>query len=181
MAAPTGTIWGPIANDYGKIGLYITEEVSEKEVTLTIEVWFASKYSVADNMGNHTYLSNLAEPGSATDDKGGTNIQTKVETGSGWSASNQVLLTGKSYSFTHDRGNADSIRYIYARLTDVGRVGETMYVDTTVIIPMLDHKDTVQLHDGEAYREAAVFIHDGNSYHQYAPYIHNGTEWERVQ
>lgn len=138
MAAPTTNItWGDIAGGYGRIGIYHTLSSTNTETTLTVEVWFWSKYSVSDNLGNALYLDNLASSGSATTDRGGTNIQTKVATGSGWSTSNQVKLTSKSYTWTHTRGTSASTRYIYAKLTGVDRVGATMYASKTVSIPAL--------------------------------------------
>lgn len=138
MAAPTTNItWGDIVGDYGRIGIHCTTSNTNTETTVTVQVWFWSKYSVADNMGNALYLDDLSASGSATTNKGSTNIQTTVETGSGWSTSNQVLLTGQSYTYTHARGTSASTRYIYAKLTNVDRVGGTMYANTTVTIPAL--------------------------------------------
>ena len=138
MAAPTTNItWGDIAGGYGRIGIYHALSSTNTETTLTVEVWFWSKYSVSDNLGNALYLDNLASSGSATTDRGGTNIQTKVATGSGWSTSNQVKLTSKSYTWTHTRGTSASTRYIHAKLTGVDRVGATMYASKTVSIPAL--------------------------------------------
>ena len=137
MAAPSGTIWGSIAGSYGRIGIYTTTNSTNTETTVTVQVWFWSKYSVSDSLGNALYLDNLSSPGSATTDRGGTNISTTVATGEGWSTSNQALLTSKSYSWTHTRGTSASTRYIYAKLTGVDRVGATMYANTTVSIPAL--------------------------------------------
>lgn len=138
MAAPTTNItWGDIAGGYGRIGIYHTLSSTNAETTLTVEVWFWSKYSVSDNLGNALYLDNLASSGSATTDRGGTNIQTKVATGAGWSTSNQVKLTSKSYTWKHTRGKTAATRYLYAKLTNVDRVGATMYASKTVTIPAL--------------------------------------------
>lgn len=137
MAAPSGTVWGSIAGGYGRIGIYATTSSNNTQTTVTVQVWFWSKYSVSDNLGNDLCLDNLSASGSATSSKGGTNIQTTVATGAGWSTSNQVLLTGKSYTYTHNRGTSAATRYIYAKLTGVDRVGATMYASTTVSVPAL--------------------------------------------
>ena len=136
MAAPSGTKWGEVAGGYGRIGIYATTTSNGMETTVTIQVWFSSKYSVSDT-GNTLYLDNLAASGSATSAKGATNIQTTVATGDPWPTANEVLLTGKSYTYTHVRGKSTVKRYIHAKLTDVDRVGATMYANTTVSIPIL--------------------------------------------
>ena len=137
MAAPSGTVWGSTVGSYGRIGIYVTTSNTNAETTVTVQVWFWSKYSVSDNKGNSLYLDCLAASGSATTNYGGTNIQTTVATGSGWSTSNQVLLTGTSYTYKYARGKSEATRYIYAKLTNVDRVGGTMYANTTVSIPAL--------------------------------------------
>lgn len=138
MAAPiTDITWGDIAGGYGQIGIYHTLSSTNTETTLTVEVWFWSKYSVSDKIGNALYLDNLGSSGSATTDRGLTNIQTKVATGEGWSTSNQVKLTSKSYTWKHTRGKTAATRYLYAKLTNVDRVGATMYASKTVTIPAL--------------------------------------------
>ena len=135
MAAPSETIWGSIVGSYGRIGIYTATSSTNTETTVEVQVWFWSKYSVSDNKGNALYLDNLDTSGSATTSYGGTNIQTTVASGSGWSTSNQVLLTGKSYTYKHSRGKSATTRYIYAKLTNVDRVGGTMYASTTVSVP----------------------------------------------
>ena len=143
MAAPSGTVWGSIAygnsepSRGGRIGIYVTTSSTNTETTATVQVWFWSKYGVSDNMGNSLCLDDLASSGSASTDRGGTNIQTTVSTGAGWSTSNQVLLTSKSYTFKHTRGTSATTRYLYARLTGVERVSATMYASTTYTVPAL--------------------------------------------
>lgn len=143
MAAPSGTVWGSIAygnsepSRGGRIGIYVTTSSTNTETTATVEVWFWSKYGVSDNLGNALYLNDTTSGGSATTDRGGTNIQTTVSTGAGWSTSNQVKLTGKSYTFTHTRGTSAQTRYLYAKLTGVDRVNATMYANTTFTVPKL--------------------------------------------
>lgn len=144
MAAPTTNItWGDIAygsgesSRGGRIGIYVNKTSTNTETTLTVEVWFWSKYGVSDNLGNALYLDNLSSAGSATTDRGGTNIQTTVSSGAGWSTSNQVKLTSKSYTWKHTRGTSATTRYLYAKLTGVDRVGATMYASKTVSIPAL--------------------------------------------
>lgn len=139
MAAPEGIVWGDKVGDYCRIGIYTAQEITETEITVTVEVWFWSKYSVTDKGGNNLYLDNLSAPGEATTDKGGTNIETTYDSGSGWSTKNQVLLTGTSYTYKHTRTTSDVTRYIHAKLTGINKVsGEALYASTTVTIPALD-------------------------------------------
>lgn len=58
-----------------------------------------------------------------------------VDSGSGWSTSNQQKLG--SYSYTYTRGTSAVTRYLRAKLTDVDRVGGTMRAAAAVTIPKL--------------------------------------------
>ena len=153
MAAPEGIVWGSIAYGEsdakrgGRIGIYVTTSSTATETTATVQVWFWSRYSVADNLGNHLYLDDLSASGSATTDRGGTNIQTTNNSGNGWSTTNQVLLTNKSYTFKHTRG-AKATRYLSAKLTGVDRVAATMTASTTYTVPAAEYTVTYNANGG---------------------------------
>lgn len=134
MAAPSGTTWGSIVGGYGRIGIYTSLSSTDATTTLTVQIWFWSKYSVSDTK-NNLYFDNLAASGSASSNKGSVSISTTVASGSGWSSSNQKQL--KSYSYSYTRGTASSTRYLYSRLDGVDRVGGKMYASKTVTIPAL--------------------------------------------
>ena len=134
MAAPSGTVWGSIIGGYGRIGIYSSLSSTETKSTLTVEVWFWSKYSVSDT-GNTYYYDNLSTAGSATTSKGSVNINTTVDSGSGWSTSNQQRLGSYSYSYT--RGTSAVTRYLRAKLINIDRVGGTMTAAAAVTIPKL--------------------------------------------
>ena len=135
MAAPSGTIWGSVVGGYGRIGIYPKVTITATSVDIDVEIWFWSKYSVSDT-GNTLYYDNLASSGSATTSRGAVSISTTVDTGSGWSTSNQKKL--KTYTpGAYSRGTSASTRYLYAKLTNIDRVGGTMTVSTTVSIPKL--------------------------------------------
>lgn len=134
MAAPSGTVWGSIAGGYGRIGIYAGVSSTATQTTVTVEVWFWSKYSVSDT-GNTLYYDNKSASGSATTSAGSVSISTTVDSGSGWSTSNQQKL--KSYSYTYTRGTSAVTRYLYAKLINIDRVGAAMYASTTVSIPKL--------------------------------------------
>lgn len=135
MAAPSGIVWGSIVGGYGRIGIYKSLSNTNTESTMTVQVWFWSKYSV-DDSNNNFYYTMSSSSSSAKDGKGSISINTSVASGSGWSTSNQVKL----FEYTHAaiaRGTSAQTRYIYAKLADVDRVGGTMYANTTVSIPAL--------------------------------------------
>lgn len=134
MEAPNNIIWGSTVGGYGRIGIYKTYSRTNTEDTLTVQIWFWSKYSVSDS-SNTLYHSNLASSGSATTSYGSYDINTTVASGNGWSTSNRVLL--QSFTTTHKRTASAQIRYLYAKLTNVDRVGGTMYVSTTHTVPAL--------------------------------------------
>ena len=136
MAAPSGTVWGSTVGGYGRIGIYKSLSNTNTTSTLTVQVWFWSKYSVDDDNNTLYYTLSSSSGGSATDSKGSKNINTTVASGSGWSTTNQVKL----YEYTHasiNRGTSAQTRYLYAKLTNVDRVGGTMTVSTSVSIPAL--------------------------------------------
>lgn len=132
MAAPDGIKWGEVAGGYGRIGIYATRSNTNTQSTIKVEIWFWSKYTITDE-NNELYFDNLSSSGSASTKRGATDIVTTVNTGSGWSTTNQKKL--RSYTYTHDRTKSSSTRYLYAKLTNIDRVGATMYVSTTISVP----------------------------------------------
>lgn len=135
MAAPSGTVWGSIVGGYGRIGIYTSVSSTNTTSTPTVQIWFWSKYSVSDT-NNTLYYTYSSSSSSASGNKGSVSISTSADSGTGWSTSNQVKL----YEYTHasvTRGTSAQTRYLYAKLTDIDRVGGTMYVSTTISIPAL--------------------------------------------
>ena len=132
MAAPSGIVWGSIAGGYGRIGIYIKLTSTATQTTRHTEIWFWSKYSVQDGSNTFYYDDNAT---SATTSKGAVNIATYVETGEGWSTSNQQKIAEYDYTFT--RGTSASTRSVAAKLTGVAVVDATMTAVTTYTIPAL--------------------------------------------
>lgn len=132
MAAPSGIKWGSIVGGYGRLGLYVSVSSTNTESTVSIQVWFGSKYSVGDT-GNTLYFDNGKS--SATTSKGSVSINTTVDSGSGWSGSNEVKL--KTYTYTYSRGTSASKKSCAAKLTGIDVVGGTMTVSTSYTIPAL--------------------------------------------
>lgn len=134
MAAPSGIVWGSEVGGYGRIGIYTKLSNTETTTTLSVEVWFWSKYSVSDS-ANTYYYDNLSTAGTATTSKGAVTINTTVASGSGWSTSNQQKIG--SYSYTYTRGTSAVTRYLRAKLINIDRVGGTMTAAAAVTIPKL--------------------------------------------
>ena len=127
MAAPSGTKWGSIAGGYGRIGLYITTSSTNTQTTATIDIWFWSKYSVQDVSNTLYYADQQTNPTTA---HGSVTINTTVDSGGGWSESNQVRIAN-GIKVTHSRGHSDVNWVFGARLTGIEAVGATMQVSTT--------------------------------------------------
>lgn len=134
MAAPSGIVWGTIVGSYGRIGIYTSVSNSNTATSVTIEIWFGSKYSVSDT-SNTLYFDNLSYSGSASTSKGAVTVKTTVASGSGWSTSNEVKLA--SYTASYTRTISSQTRYLYAKLANIDRVGGTMYASTTFSVPQL--------------------------------------------
>ncbi len=129
MAAPSGTKWGSIVGGCGRIGIYAGVTNTATQTKVNIQVWFWSKYGVSDS-GN-SYYFNVAS--TATTKIGSVNIKTSVNSGAGWSTSNQVKI-GES-NFTYTKGTSKYTKYYAAKLTGIDRVRGTMTVSTSVSVP----------------------------------------------
>lgn len=125
--------WGSKVNDKGRIGLEVSVSNSNTASTVSINVWFWSKYSV-DDTNNTLYVDDNAT--SATTSRGKVTINTTVATGSGWSTSNQKKIYTLD-SFTVNRGTSKVSRNCAAKLTNIEAVDGTMTVSTSYDIPAL--------------------------------------------
>lgn len=112
MPAPSGTQWCPISGDgtrQGRIGVYITLSSTQTETTVSAQVWFWTKYSCYDN-NNEFWVGVTGEASSLN--RGSHNINHTVESGGGWSTSNQTLIG--TYTARVTRGT--SARTLYCNL-----------------------------------------------------------------
>lgn len=132
MAAPSGTVWGSIVGGYGRLGLYVTTSESSTSVTVTVQVWFWSKYSVDDSINNFYFDFDKS---SASTNKGDVDINTKVDSGAGWSKSNQQKI--KTYSKSYSKGTSSSKKYVSAALSAIEAAPGTMRVSTSFTIKAL--------------------------------------------
>ena len=134
MAAPSGITWGSAVNNEGRIGIYTSLSSTNTQTTVSVQVWFWSRYSVSDS-NNTFYYNILASSGSATTSKGSVSVKTTVSTGDPWPTSNQIKIA--SYTHTYSRGTSAATKYLYAKLTNVDVVGAQMLASKTVSIPAL--------------------------------------------
>lgn len=133
MAAPNETVWGSIAGNYGRIGIYCKLTETATKVTRETQIWFWSKYSVSDT-ANTLYYNAGTSVASASTNRGSISISTTSDSG-GWSTTNQKKI--KTFTATHTKGTSSSTYKMYAKLTGVERVGSTMKVNTSCKIPAL--------------------------------------------
>lgn len=146
MAAPSGTKWGSKVNDKGRIGIsYAINYINPSDsVSVTISIWFWSKYGVQDS-GNTFYFSNKAS--STSNSRGSRTIYHNVNSGGGWSTSNQTRL-GK-YTYTMSRKESKRTIKCAARFTGVDWVGGTMKVVASYTVPALPkYNITYNLNNG---------------------------------
>lgn len=134
MAAPSNTVWGSIVGGYGRIGISVTFTDTATTRKADIGVWFWSKYSVSDQY-NTLYYDRKLTSGEATNNRGNVAISTTVESGSGWSTSNQVKIW--SDSVTHTRSTSTATIYLAAKLATVERVGGITYASMSYTVPAL--------------------------------------------
>lgn len=135
MAAPSGTTWGDIKGSYGRIGISTSISNVDLKSTVTIQVWFWSKYSVSDS-NNRFFFNNNAT--SATSEKtGDKTIKHTVSSGSGWSTSNQTKIY--TYTAEYTRTGSAVKRNCAAKFSGIDSVasGSAMYVTASYTIPAL--------------------------------------------
>ena len=142
MSAPSGTVWGSIvtgsgSGNYrkGRIGIYATTSNTDTITTINVQVWFWTIYSCSDS-SNNLYFDIGGGVTAATSYVGSTSIYHTVDSGSGWSTSNQTMMLSKSYSYKRNSGSQNC--NIYAKFNGIDTIsGGTMYANTSVTIPAL--------------------------------------------
>ena len=130
-------IWGdgvPSDNPKGKIGISVTlaNSSSGTSTSVTIDVYFWSKYSAIDS-SNTYYFNNKAT--NATTSRGSVSINHTVSSGGGWSTSNRTKLG--TYTYNYSRGTSAQTFNCAAKLTGIDYVGGTMTVSASYTIPAL--------------------------------------------
>ena len=135
MAAPSNTVWGSIVGGYGRIGISVSTTNTNTSTMATIEIWFWSKYSISDAVNSLFFNDYPSASAGATTAVPTRAISTPIVIGSGWSTDNQFQMG--LFNYTYSRGTSAKTRYLYAKLSDVDRVGGTMYANATFSVPAL--------------------------------------------
>lgn len=152
MAAPSSTVWGSVVQGYkngslssgrkGKIGIYTNVSSTATQTTVEVEVWFWTIYSCSDGYSNTFYYDIGTGISSATTAAASNiDITHTVETGSGWSTSNQTKLY--SWSKTYTRGTSATTYKIYSKFTGIDMLCDSsgnyrvMTANTSFTVPKL--------------------------------------------
>ena len=134
MAAPSKTEWGAIkgsGNKQGRIGIYKSITKTQNEISVTIEVWYWTRYAVDDS-------SNTFKYGWGT--SAGTTIGSKAintKNGESWGTFNQILI-GR-YSTKFSRGTSPQTKYASASFTGIEYGGGSGSVTVQIPVPAKDN------------------------------------------
>ena len=135
MAIKWGNIiQGSKTSTKGRIGISIDITTTETQATVTVKTYFWSMYALYDSSNSYYYDE---EKTSATTYIGSRTIDHKVNSGEGWSTSNQTLLATKTY--TVPRVIGDSVKTYSAKITGLENLGtnNVSSVYGTITIPSL--------------------------------------------
>lgn len=125
MAAPSNTTWGALdGNSKGRLGIYVTTSSTNTQMTVNIQVWFWSKYSVHDSVNTFSYNGTSL---------GSVSIYTTSDSG-GWSTDNQQLI--HSAQHTYNRGSSAYSVSFSASLATIEVLSGTISVSTSVSVPV---------------------------------------------
>lgn len=130
MAAPSGTVWGSIANSKGRIGIYTSVASTAQVANVTVDVWVWTRYACYDS-SNTFYFTN--DTTTATTSKGSVSFNHTVN--NSWNESNQTKIG--TYTFEYQRTGAAKTVYCAAKLTGIDWVDATMTVTASYDIPAL--------------------------------------------
>lgn len=138
MAAPTSNItWGNevigSTDNRGKIGLYTVVSSTATTSTVTVEVWYWSRWSISDSTNSYYYNMDSTN---ATTLIGSVAINHTSNTS--WSTANQTRLGAATY--TYNRGSSDVTHTCAAKFTGIDKNGSSniMTVTRSFTIPALN-------------------------------------------
>lgn len=134
MPAPSGTTWGSIVHNHGRIGIYTSISSTATQTTVNIQAWFWTWYSCYDGY-NSLYLDVGTNVTSASTYVGSTDINHEIDTGEPWNTANQTRIYNKT--FTYNRGTSAVNYNIYAKYTDIDYIGAPMYANKSFTVPAL--------------------------------------------
>lgn len=134
MAAPSGTVWGSIVNNHGRIGIYTSVSSTATQTTVNVQAWFWTWYSCNDSY-NSLYLDIGTGVTSATTKVASVEINHTRDWGEAWHTDNQTCLYNKTFTYT--RGTSAATYKIYAKFAEVDYIEAPMYVNTSFTVPAL--------------------------------------------
>lgn len=159
MAAPNGTVWGPVVKGntdgrQGKLGVYIYESSrTDTQITFKMQIWFATIYSCSDGDGVYDgwyqnrlhYYVGEQHPSDVKDDdltpiSKEFSIQHKVNTGSAWNTNNQTKLGDDITLGPYNRGDSDKALYVKAKFEGIDMLGAPVYSkqDLSFTVPAIE-------------------------------------------
>lgn len=136
MAAPTNTVWGNIitgdkSTRQGQIGVSATVTNGTTSVSIKVEVWFKSRYSIYDYNNSFYYDSNAT---SATTLIGSVSIAHDNDGDGGWSTDNQTLLG--EYTVSYSKTTTTQTKSFSAKFTGLDNLGESNVMTATATVPI---------------------------------------------
>lgn len=133
MAAPSGTTWGAIKGSYGRIGISTSISNVDLQSTVTIQVWFWSKYTVSDSNNRYFFNNNAT---TATTELAGDKV-IRHTSNTAWSTANQTLLASGTWTYT--RTASAQTKNCAAKFSGIDSVasGSSMTVTASYTIPAL--------------------------------------------
>lgn len=135
MSAPSSTQWGDIVGSgsgQGRIGAYVTSSSTQTNTTVTMQVWFWTKYGVQDSYNDFNY--SFTDTGVIN--IGSKNIVHSNNSGSGWSTNNQTHIG--TYSKTYSRGTSSRTISCAADFSGFEVISGSGWVDVKHTIPVLN-------------------------------------------
>ena len=134
MPAPSGIVWSSIQNSYHRLGIYVSISNNGTKSTAHIETWLWTKYGLNDDYNK--YYFDLNSTNATTLISQNIKFNHTVNSGSGWSTSNQTRLSVGEPEYTRTT-SAQTINCA-AKLTNIGTDDKTVSFSSSFTIPALD-------------------------------------------
>lgn len=140
MAAPSGTSWGSVvtgsnSGQKGKIGIYVKTSSTNTVVKTTVQIWFWTIYSCYDKPITLKYDAGEDVTSASTTVVTSKDINHTVDTGDGWSTSNQTKLYEYTTSTGWSRYHTQRTINFCASLSNIDMLsGKTMTASKSITI-----------------------------------------------
>lgn len=134
MAAPDSTQWGSVYGGKGRLGIYIDISNTDTKTTVTVQVYFWTKYGCTDASNSFYYDAGYGTT-AATTKIGSVTVNHSVSSGDGWSTSNQTKIA--EYTYTYTRQTWSIPHNVYVKLAGIEYVGAVVYANASYTVPAL--------------------------------------------